>query len=148
MKSLEEGKEWEKEFDKKFPYEMVEIFRDKNGVAEPKTGVVHMRGLIKSYISFLLHSQSTRLVEKLEDVRQEYGIDNLAADMKGDTVQDARARGMQTIDKVLGIIKREDTVPYNQADHSHCWAQKQPPACGIPLEIHKVCCLCELPVRK
>lgn len=35
--------------------------------------------------------------------------------------------------------------PYRQRDHSHCWAQGKEPACGIPIERHTVCCLCELP---
>ena len=26
--------------------------------------------------------------------------------------------------------------------HLHCFHQDQPPACGIPLENHKQCCLC------
>jgi len=29
--------------------------------------------------------------------------------------------------------------------HSHCWDQKQPPACGIPLFKHPQCCLCDTP---
>lgn len=28
--------------------------------------------------------------------------------------------------------------------HHHCWDQKQPPACGIPLDKHTQCCLCDL----
>lgn len=31
--------------------------------------------------------------------------------------------------------------------HTHCWAQKQPPACGIPLDKHTQCCLCDTPVE-
>jgi len=27
--------------------------------------------------------------------------------------------------------------------HSCCWEQKQPSACGIPLEKHTQCCLCD-----
>lgn len=33
---------------------------------------------------------------------------------------------------------------YSHLSHSHCWDQKQPSACGIPLEKHKQCCLCDL----
>ena len=29
--------------------------------------------------------------------------------------------------------------------HYHCWHQNQHPACGIPLENHKQCCLCDTP---
>lgn len=29
--------------------------------------------------------------------------------------------------------------------HYHCWDQKKGPACGIPLEKHKQCCLCTSP---
>lgn len=29
--------------------------------------------------------------------------------------------------------------------HYHCWNQEQPSACGIPLEKHKYCCLCDTP---
>jgi len=36
--------------------------------------------------------------------------------------------------------------PYNQRDHIHCWNQKVP-ACGIAIESHKVCCLCEKPME-
>lgn len=32
--------------------------------------------------------------------------------------------------------------------HSHCWDQKQPSACGIPLEKHTQCCLCDTPLPK
>ncbi len=35
-------------------------------------------------------------------------------------------------------------IPYYQIDHSHCWNQGKKPACGIPLETHKVCCLCAI----
>lgn len=28
--------------------------------------------------------------------------------------------------------------------HYHCWDQDQPPACGIPIEKHEQCCLCDL----
>jgi len=28
--------------------------------------------------------------------------------------------------------------------HTHCWEQEQPSACGIPLEKHNQCCLCDL----
>lgn len=40
------------------------------------------------------------------------------------------------------------TTPSNYAhlSHSHCWDQKQPPACGIPLKKHTQCCLCDLPL--
>lgn len=34
------------------------------------------------------------------------------------------------------------SVPYNKTDHTHCWDQTQPPACGQSIE-HKKCCLCE-----
>lgn len=33
---------------------------------------------------------------------------------------------------------------YGYASHSHCWDQKQPSACGIPLEEHEQCCLCDM----
>ncbi len=32
---------------------------------------------------------------------------------------------------------------YNDYSHNHCWNQKQPSACGIPLEKHTQCCLCD-----
>jgi len=28
--------------------------------------------------------------------------------------------------------------------HTHCWEQDHPSACGIPLEKHTQCCLCEM----
>ena len=36
-------------------------------------------------------------------------------------------------------------TPYHQRDHSHCWESENPP-CGIPLEKHAQCCLCDLRV--
>lgn len=33
---------------------------------------------------------------------------------------------------------------YERHSHQHCWDQKQPPACGIALEAHNQCCLCDL----
>ena len=38
---------------------------------------------------------------------------------------------------------------YNYLSHTHCWAQYKKhgsSACGIPLEKHTQCCLCDLPV--
>lgn len=32
---------------------------------------------------------------------------------------------------------------YSHISHIHCWAQKQPSACGIPLDAHNQCCLCD-----
>jgi hypothetical protein len=32
---------------------------------------------------------------------------------------------------------------YNHLSHTHCWNQESP-ACGIPLEKHTQCCLCDL----
>lgn len=37
---------------------------------------------------------------------------------------------------------------YERISHIHCWNEKQPSACGISLEKHKQCCLCELLVPK
>jgi hypothetical protein len=37
---------------------------------------------------------------------------------------------------------------YGGIDHYHCWVQQQPPACGIPLEKHEQCCLCDLSVPR
>lgn len=36
------------------------------------------------------------------------------------------------------------TVNYEHISHTHCWSQKQPSACGIPLDKHTQCCLCDL----
>lgn len=37
------------------------------------------------------------------------------------------------------------TTPHTKhKDHSHCWEQKQPPACGIDVN-HLICCLCGEP---
>lgn len=38
------------------------------------------------------------------------------------------------------------TTNYERISHFHCWKQKQPSACGIPLEKHEQCCLCDLKV--
>lgn len=35
---------------------------------------------------------------------------------------------------------------YEHVSHKHCWNQKGSPACGIPLERHTQCCLCDLKV--
>lgn len=34
---------------------------------------------------------------------------------------------------------------YEKVSHTHCWNQKQPSACSIPLANHKQCCLCSTP---
>lgn len=39
------------------------------------------------------------------------------------------------------MCSKEDYDRYYS--HSHCWAQGGEPACGIPLETHKQCCLCD-----
>lgn len=44
--------------------------------------------------------------------------------------------------------QRETVRAYHEIDHAHCWHQGKSPACGLPLKTHKICCLCELPVRK
>lgn len=40
----------------------------------------------------------------------------------------------------------EKAFDYNRVGHSHCWDQKQPSACGIPLEKHTQCCLCDMKI--
>lgn len=40
--------------------------------------------------------------------------------------------------------KEELAYNYDHHSHLHCWAQKQPSACGIPLEKHTQCCLCDI----
>lgn len=47
----------------------------------------------------------------------------------------------------MGTSRMNDK-PYYQVDHYHCWAQGGAPACGINLENHTKCCLCELPKEK
>lgn len=47
-------------------------------------------------------------------------------------------------DSLTALTQHRDN-PYTHVSHSHCWAQKQPPACGIPLEKHDQCCLCDVP---
>ncbi len=38
---------------------------------------------------------------------------------------------------------------YNRnGSHFHCWNQKGSPACNIPLEKHKQCCLCDTPCKE
>lgn len=47
----------------------------------------------------------------------------------------------------LPVDAPQDTSPkkdYERHSHYHCWDQDQPPACGIPLEKHEQCCLCDL----
>lgn len=44
------------------------------------------------------------------------------------------------------ILGKKSVIDYeNNYSHYHCWNQKQPSACGIPLEKHTQCCLCPTP---
>lgn len=54
-----------------------------------------------------------------------------------------KTKGLLDITKNLCLIHEKN---YNHASHSHCWNQVQPSACGIPLEKHTQCCLCDLKV--
>ena len=37
---------------------------------------------------------------------------------------------------------------YNHVSHTHCWEQGGHPPCGIPMEKHTQCCLCDLKVPR
>src|ERR1035437_1289892 len=39
---------------------------------------------------------------------------------------------------------KENKEKYSHISHFHCWNQTQPSACGISLEKHNQCCLCDL----
>ena len=40
----------------------------------------------------------------------------------------------------------EQNTPYNHLSHTHCWNQDGDSPCGIPMEEHDQCCLCDLKV--
>lgn len=67
--------EWEFEFDKQFPYEMLEVFKDKEGKFEPKTGVIRMKGIIKSYIRHVLSSQREAIALEIEGLKKTHKED-------------------------------------------------------------------------
>lgn len=56
--------------------------------------------------------------------------------------------------KAIVFLKKHDKgrytkiLHYYQTDHYHCWNQGKKPACGIPLEKHKICCLCAIKYKK
>lgn len=43
-----------------------------------------------------------------------------------------------------GAAGTEQKTNYMHTSHSHCWDQNGKPACGIALEQHTQCCLCDL----
>ena len=46
--------------------------------------------------------------------------------------------------EIRDILGDKADIDYERNySHYHCWHQEQPPACGIPLENHKQCCLCD-----
>lgn len=46
--------------------------------------------------------------------------------------------------EIRDILGDKAEIDYERNySHYHCWHQEQPPACGIPLENHKQCCLCD-----
>lgn len=51
-------------------------------------------------------------------------------------------KGMFDENKVCNCRPSEEKYAY--LSHEHCWNQRQPSACSIPLEKHKQCCLCDL----
>lgn len=57
----------------------------------------------------------------------------------------------RTVDNEVADIKdllgENAVIDYEKnQSHYHCWNQKQPCACGIPLEKHTQCCLCDTKV--
>lgn len=66
---------------------------------------------------------------------------NLAAVALGSIKSEKKAAAARENGKKGGRPKK----PYYMTDHFHCWKQGKSPACGIPLEKHMVCCLCEKP---
>lgn len=51
--------------------------------------------------------------------------------------------------KIREILGTKAVIDYEKNhSHYHCWNQTQPSACGIKLENHKQCCLCEKLVPK
>jgi len=51
----------------------------------------------------------------------------------------------QQIRKILG---KKASIDYEKNEsHYHCWDQNQPSSCGIKLEDHKQCCLCETKIK-
>lgn len=49
-------------------------------------------------------------------------------------------------DKVAQQALKEDYE--RNWSHTHCWNQEDPPACGISLEKHAQCCLCDTQVPR
>lgn len=46
--------------------------------------------------------------------------------------------------EIRDILGDKADIDYDRNySHYHCWHQEQPSACGIPLEDHKQCCLCD-----
>jgi len=51
--------------------------------------------------------------------------------------------------KLKELLGEKSNIDYEKScSHYHCWDQDQPPACGISLENHKQCCLCDTPYSK
>lgn len=56
---------------------------------------------------------------------------------------------IHTEDGRLICTPRAPKKTYNRDySHTHCWNQGKSPACGQPLENHKQCCLCDMPMPK
>lgn len=51
--------------------------------------------------------------------------------------------------KLKSLLGEHSVIDYERNhSHYHCWHQDQPPACGIPLEKHTQCCLCDTPFQE
>lgn len=74
------------------------------------------------------HSPSDAAVQELENSPQKKVMDYALNQMKDN-------------------LELSSKIPYHQVDHFHCWQQFQDhgfAACGIPLEKHTQCCLCDM----
>ena len=58
----------EERFEKAFPHEMVEVFKDPNGILPPKSGVIRMKNILKSFINQELLTQKQAILAIVEGV--------------------------------------------------------------------------------
>lgn len=108
----------------------------------PESGVVFAQRLQKFHD--LIREETIQ--ECVDLVEYESSFDRRSHDQdKRNQFARGAARAGTNIARKLRVLANTSTeTNYNHISHSHCWDQGGNPACGIPLEKHTQCCLCDL----
>jgi hypothetical protein len=85
-----------------------------------------------------------RIIELIKDYRDGGGLPTLDETAKAILALVEENKWRTGVAAILGATPLTASERYYRRDHTHCWNQTSSP-CGIPLDKHTQCCLCDTP---